>query len=194
MRRRSIGFTGMQVSESEETSSKNPVPKSSFLSVSQSMSKFNQKDKGLSYDFRLQQLKSRIIDADFFIGMTSNNKPKPAKKRSNKLVFRDRQFGYSRPISPVLKSDHVMSVAKNKQYESSIKQLMHTRQRPPKKTNFVEDLQNSQLFLNPFRDLAKPFMDHLDIPNELIEKALGEELSSTKRIRGDLTPVDPKIR
>lgn len=54
---------------------------------------------------------------------------------------------------------------------------------PVKKMNYAEDNQNPQLFLNPFKDLSKPFRHHLDLPNELIERALGEELESTKRHR-----------
>lgn len=56
---------------------------------------------------------------------------------------------------------------------------------PPKKNHYVEDVQYDELFVNPFIDLSRPFRQHLDIPDDLIEKALGEELQSTKRIKMD---------
>jgi len=52
--------------------------------------------------------------------------------------------------------------------------------RPPKKSAYVEDQLMAPLFLNPFKDLSKPFLQHLDVSEDIVEKALGDEIQATK--------------
>ena len=86
----------------------------------------------------------------------------------------------SKKISPILRSNQLIETTMEK-YHQPVKQIVdrHIREGPRIKT-YMEDTLNGFLVLNPFRDLSKPFKSPLDLPEDLIQKALGEEILETR--------------
>lgn len=160
----------------------------SNLSASQSMAGLHQLSIKQVNDMRLENLKARIIDTDFWVRNDDRKrKRKVMKKVASKAAIRERVKSSTRPISPVLKSNNIMARTQQR-YHVSVKHMMAPKVvEPPKKNHYYEDVADTDLFINPFIDLSRPFNHHLDIPDDVIEAALGQDLKSTMRSRRKLS-------
>ncbi|CAI2378041.1 unnamed protein product [Moneuplotes crassus] len=155
----------------------------SKLTPSESASNANLREE--YQNAQLQNLKSRIID-DNFLGYGSKPLPglprrKIGKKGSKRILFREHIPTNNRPMSSVLRSNPLIDNT-IKRLHKPVKQFVADQiQKVPNTKKFLEDGLNNYLLINPFKNLAKPFQDPLQLPNEIERLVLEDEILQAKR-------------